>query len=66
MVESMAFKKGSIHFADADDMAILPEPAKLGNGAHGATFWRIETADAGFYEGVRRVKLFQVAADRLV
>jgi hypothetical protein len=29
----MAFKKGSIHLADADDMAILPEPAKLGNGA---------------------------------
>jgi hypothetical protein len=66
MVESMAFKKGSIHLADAGDMAILPEPAKLGNGAHGATFWRIETAEAGFYEGVRRVKLFHVAADRLV
>jgi len=33
MVESMAFKKGSIHFADAGEMTILPKSAKPGNGA---------------------------------
>jgi hypothetical protein len=57
VVESIGFKKGSSHLANAGESWLScrngQNPAMV---RRGATFWRIETADRGFYQGAARVK----------